>query len=99
MSIFPLPVFEADADPSRRDAMTLQEQEETAEKPKTIVVRFGRMGLIGEYPQARDVKPGCGSKLVAKTHRGTELDEVLTVTCENAGCGKSVTRQELRSYI
>jgi len=99
MSIFPLPVFEQDADPSRRDGMTVQEQAAALEPPKSIVVRFGRMGLIGEYPQALDIKPGCGSKLVAKTHRGIELVEVLTVTCENAGCGKSVTRKELRSYI
>ena len=28
-----------------------------------------------------------------------ELGEMLTTTCENAGCAKSVTRQELLDYI
>ena len=51
MSIMPLPVFEADADPARRDAMTEQELYDQLEPPKTIVVRFGSMKMIGEFPQ------------------------------------------------
>jgi cell fate regulator YaaT (PSP1 superfamily) len=99
MPIVPLPVFEQDADPSHRDAMTLEEQHAALEPPKTIVVRFGVMGMVGEYPQNSGIKPGCGSKLVVKTHRGLELAEMLTTTCTNAGCGKSVTRQEMLAYI
>jgi cell fate regulator YaaT (PSP1 superfamily) len=99
MSIFPLPVFEDDADPSRRSAMTDAEAYARLEPPKTIVIRFGSMQMVGEYPHGGDAKPGCGSKLVARTHRGTELGEMLTTTCENAGCGKSVTRKELLEYI
>lgn len=99
MSIFPLPVYEADADPHNRDAMSDAEILERLESPKSIVVRFGAMRLVGEYPYNGDAKPGCGSKLVVRTHRGTEIGEMLTTTCENAGCGKSVTRQEMRDYI
>ena len=99
MSIFPLPVFEEDADPSNRDGLTLEEQHARLEAPKTIVVRFGRMGMVGEYRSDGEIRPGCGSKLVARTHRGVEMTEMLTTTCTNAGCGKSVTRQEMRSYI
>ena len=89
----PLPVFEQDADPANRDAMTLEEQHAALEPPKTIVVRFGAMRLIGEYTQAGSIKPGCGSKLIARTHRGLEVVEMLTTTCTNAGCGKSVTQE------
>ena len=99
MSIFPLPVFEADADPRHRDSRTEAEIYDSLEPPKTIVVRFGVMKLIGEYRHDTDAKPGCGTKLVARTHRGTELVEMLTTTCENAGCSKSVTRNEMRDYI
>ena len=99
MSIVPLPVFEQDSDPSNRDAMTLEEQHDRLEAPKTIVVRFGAMRLIGEYSQAGGLKPGCGSKLVAKTHRGLEVVEMLATTCTNAGCGKSITRKEMLDYI
>ena len=99
MSILPLPVFEADADPRHRDATSDEEIYERLEPPKTIVVRFGYMKLVGEYPYNGDAKPGCGSKLTARTHRGTEIVEMLTTTCENAGCAKSVTRQEMMDYI
>jgi cell fate regulator YaaT (PSP1 superfamily) len=99
MSIFPLPVFEADADPSRRDALTDAEVYARLKPPSTIVVRVGRMGFVAEYPYDGDAKPGCGSKLVARTHRGTELVEMLTTTCGNSGCSKSVSRQEMLDYI
>lgn len=99
MSILPLPVFEADADPHHRSALTEAQQYERLEPPKTIVVRYGNMKLIGEFRYDGDIRPGCGTKLVARTSRGTELTEMLTTTCENAGCAKSVTRRELLDYI
>ena len=99
MSIFPLPQFEADADPASREALSDAEQYARLESPSTIVVRVGSMARVAEYPYKGDAKPGCGSKLVAKTHRGIELVEMLTTTCPNAGCGKSVTRSEMLDYI
>lgn len=96
MPIYPLPQFEAD----------LAAQEEADRKayaalkaPKTVVVRYGAMKMVGEFPYDLDAKPGCGSKLVVRTHRGTEMAEMLTSTCPNAGCSKSVTRQEMLEYI
>jgi len=99
MSIFPLPVFEADADPRHRSALTDQEVYDRLEAPRSIVVRFGRMKLVAELPYDGQAKPGCGSKLVARTFRGTELVEMLTTTCENSGCGKSISRRELLDYV
>jgi cell fate regulator YaaT (PSP1 superfamily) len=99
MSIFPLPVFEEDADPSRRDAMTLEEQLAATEPCKTLVVKFGRMNMIGEYESREGIRAGCGSKLIARTHRGVELTTLLTTTCPNSGCPTSVSRNEIREYI
>tara|TARA_B100000959_G_C14980667_1_gene623325 strand:+ start:2317 stop:3480 length:1164 start_codon:yes stop_codon:yes gene_type:complete len=99
MAIVPLPVFEEDADPSRRDALTLEEQLDQIEAPETMVVKFGVVTLIGEYKQAGGIKVGCGSKLVARTHRGTEVVEMLTTTCSNSGCGKSIGRDEMLEFI
>ncbi len=48
MSIFPLPVFEEDADPSNRESLTLDEQLEALEAPTTMVVRVGAMLEVGE---------------------------------------------------
>jgi cell fate regulator YaaT (PSP1 superfamily) len=99
MSILPLPVFEADADPRHRAVESDEEIYRRLRPPETVVVRFGAMKLVGEYPYDGSVRPGCGSKLVARTHRGTEIVEMLTTTCGNAGCSKSVTRQEMLDYI
>jgi cell fate regulator YaaT (PSP1 superfamily) len=95
MPIYPLPQFE--------DDLKAQEEERRAiaalNAPTSIVVRFGLMGLIGEYPYRGDATPGCGSKIVIRTHRGLEVGDMLTVTCPNAGCSTSVTREQMLEYI
>ena len=99
MSIFPLPVFETDEDPRHREVMADGEVYARLEPPKTIVVRIRYMKLVAEYTYNGNAKPGCGTKLVARTHRGTEIVEMLTTTCNNAGCSKSITRQEMRQGL
>lgn len=96
MPIFPLPQFEADAEAARKAD---EEAYARLNAPKTMVVRFGSMRMIGEFPYDGDAKPGCGSKLVLRTHRGTEMGELLTSTCPNAGCGHAVTRRQMLEYI
>lgn len=92
MPILPLPQFEADLEADKKVYAALQ-------VPKSLVVRFGSMKMVGEFPYDGSAKPGCGSKIVVKTHRGTELGEMLTSTCPNSGCSKSVSRQEMLRYI
>ena len=99
MSIFPLPMFERDADPAHRDAMTDAEVYARLKAPSSIVVKFGSIKLIGEYPYDGTAKPGCGSRMVARTHRGTEIAEMLTTTCPNSGCSKSISRHEMLQYV
>lgn len=93
MPIYPLPQFEADLAEQDREVY------ERLKPPSSVVVRFGAMKMVGEFPYDGEAKPGCGSKLVVRTHRGTELGEMLTSTCPNAGCSKSVTRKEMLQYI
>jgi len=90
--IYPLEQFEKDLAEDRRSRAE-------PEATKTVVVRFGAMRLIGEYPFRASIRPGCGSRLICRTHRGTELATVLTSTCPNAGCSHSITRQEMLEYI
>jgi cell fate regulator YaaT (PSP1 superfamily) len=92
-------MFERDADPEFRSALTDEEIYERLKPPTSIVVRFGSVKLIGEYPYDGDAKPGCGSKLVVRTHRGTEVADMLTTTCSNSGCSKSISRKEMLGYI
>ncbi|MCC7144839.1 MAG: hypothetical protein IT443_00175 [Phycisphaeraceae bacterium] len=89
-SILPLPVMLEEEDRKIYDQL---------EAPKSIVVRFGYQRMIGELPYDGQAKPGCGSKLVVRTHRGIEMGEMLTTTCGNSGCGQSVSRAEMLAYI
>lgn len=97
MPIVPLPQFEADV----KQMLDEQDREtyEALKAPKTLVVRFGSMKMIGEFATDGQMKPGCGSKVVVKTWRGTEVGEMLTSTCPNSGCGKSVSRKQMLEYI
>ncbi|MEZ6317198.1 MAG: hypothetical protein R3B49_00390 [Phycisphaerales bacterium] len=95
VAITPLPQFEeelAELESERARAAL-------SRVPESVVVRYGVMQMVGEFPYRGDERPGCGSKLVCKTHRGIELAEMLTSTCPNAGCSSSVTRQQMLDYI
>lgn len=96
MPIVPLPQFEADLKQLEEEDRKLYE---AMKAPKTLVVRFGFMKLVGEFPYDGEIKPGCGSKMVVRTHRGVEMGEMLTSTCPNSGCGKSVSRKQMLEYI
>lgn len=97
MPIVPLPQFEADL--AQLKAEEDRKAYEALKAPRTIVVRFGFMKMVGEFPYDGSAKPGCGSKIVVRTFRGTEIGEMLTSTCPNAGCSKSVTRKQMLEYI
>ena len=90
MPIHPLPVFSEEEEQRKIDALR---------PPETIVVRYGYMRQIGEFPYNGREIPGCGTKFVARTERGVELAEMLTTTCGNAGCGSSVSRKQMLEYI
>ena len=97
MPIIPLPQFEADVKAALAEEDRLAY--EALKAPRTLVVRFGSMKMIGEFPYSGTAKPGCGSKVVVRTFRGTEMGEMLTSTCPNSGCTKSVSRKDMLQYI
>ena len=94
-----LPQFEEEEDSATREALTDEEIYARRKPPTSIVIRYGSMRLVAEFPYDGPSKPGCGSKLVVRTSRGMEIGEMLTTTCPNSGCGKSVSREQLLDYI
>ncbi len=67
--------------------------------PKTMVVRYGYLKLIGEFQSDVKEKVGCGSRVVVRSSRGVEMAEMLTTVCGNGGCNKSITRDKMLDYI
>jgi cell fate regulator YaaT (PSP1 superfamily) len=85
--------------PIQLDLMPVEEKLPDSPPPRTIVVRYGYLREIGEFPSDLTQKVGCGTKLVLRTDRGTEIGEMLTTACGNGGCSKSITRDKLLAYI
>lgn len=89
-SIVPLPVMLEEEDQKIYDQL---------KAPTSMVVRYGFQKKVAELPYDGQAKPGCGSKLVVLTERGVEIAEMLTTTCPNSGCFKSVSRKDMLEYI
>ena len=64
--------------PLHLELMPLEEKPPEAPPPKTMVVRYGYLREIGEFVSDVTQKVGCGTKLIIRTDRGTEIAEMLT---------------------
>ena len=65
---------------------------------KTAVVRYGLMGLIGEFAHGLEGPPPGGSHMVVRTERGVELGEVITGVCDEK-CAAGIGRECLQGYL
>lgn len=63
----------------------------------TTAVRFGFMRYVGEFSHVPDMKFTCGAKVVIQTRRGIEIGDQVSLSC--SGCDKSVTRDQMRSWV
>lgn len=63
----------------------------------TTAVRFGYMKSIGEFTHPEDMKFTCGAKVIMQTKRGLEIGDQVSLVCN--GCDKSVTRDQIKSYV
>lgn len=63
----------------------------------TTAVRFGAMQWLGEFQYRPGTTFRCGAKVVARTDRGTEIGQQVSLSCN--GCSKQVTREHIKSYI
>lgn len=63
----------------------------------STAVRYGAMAWIGEFSYRPGSVFSCGAKVVIETDRGVELGQQVSLTC--TGCPKSVSRDQIKSYI
>jgi cell fate regulator YaaT (PSP1 superfamily) len=62
----------------------------------TTAVRYGKMGLVGEFGYSPNLAFTCGGKLVISTDRGLEIGEHVNLTC--AGCEQGISREAMQAY-
>ena len=79
--------------------LTVLEDEVAPSTPSSLVVRYGFMRMLGEFPYDGDRRPSCGSTVVLRSRRGTELATVLATTCANSGCPTAISREVMEGYI
>lgn len=63
----------------------------------TTIVRYGHMGLIGEFTSPPRAKYCCGAKVVIQTDRGIELGEAVSLT--SPGCENPIRREQILRYV
>ena len=93
-TITPLPVMMEEEEIEREKRDFLKKQ-----PPESIVLRYGYQKKLIELRFNGETSPGCGQKFVIRSPRGLELAEMVTTVCGNGGCGHSVTRKQMLSYI
>ena len=80
--------------PTGQSAGTQQSQR----RQRTMLVRYGKMGYIGQFRHSeRAIPPGI-THVVAKTERGLELAEIVSPFCHDRGyC--SLSDEKVNSYL
>ncbi len=69
---------------------------EAEKTPSTTTVRYGKMGLIGEFSHPPNLAFTCGGMLVISTDRGLEIGQHVRLTC--TGCDQGVPREKMLAY-
>lgn len=69
-----------------------------AKVPKTVVVRYGYLGFIGEFECDSDENFPVNHSILVETTRGVELGEVVCSVCESTGV-RSVSREDVDGYV
>jgi cell fate regulator YaaT (PSP1 superfamily) len=69
-----------------------------APRGPSIVARYGLMGHLGEFRHNLQPPPGRGTNVVARTERGVELAEVVTIVAQEPADG-CITPERLEEHI
>ena len=63
----------------------------------TVAVRYGRMNHLGEFTYPPNVIFACGTKVVVRTPRGTEIGAPIALSCP--GVTNPLDREQTRQYV
>lgn len=74
-------------------------QPEQPAAPDSVVVRYGVMGLVGEFRNSPGLPLQCGTRVIIQTDRGMEIGQMVSPICGSDACGLSVKRDHVRNYV
>lgn len=61
------------------------QRENNKHRPRTILIRYGMMGMVGQFRHSERDIPKTNSHVVVNTDRGLEIGEVISPYCHHRG--------------
>ena len=64
-----------------------------------MLVRYGKIGLVGQFRHSERSLPSVYTRVVVQTDRGLEMGEVISPSAAHRGCTCIVPREKIDSYV
>ena len=66
---------------------------------RTVLVRYGKIGLVGQFRHSERSLPSVYTRVVVQTDRGLEMGEVISPSAAHRGCTCILPREKIDSYV
>jgi len=66
---------------------------------RTVLVRYGKVSLVGQFRHNERVLPSLHTKVVVQTDRGLEMGEIISPTAAHRGCSCTISNEKIDEYV
>lgn len=66
---------------------------------RNVLVRYGKVGLVGQFRHNERTLPSVRTHVVVQTDRGLEMGEVISPSAAHRGCACIIPKEKIDSYI
>ena len=66
---------------------------------RTVLVRYGRIRLTGQFRHSERKLPSVYTKVVVQTDRGLEIGEIISPSAAHSGCSCTIPQPHLDSFV
>jgi len=66
---------------------------------RTVLVRYGRIRLTGQFRHSERKLPSVYTKVVIQTDRGLEIGEIISPSAAHSGCSCTIPQPHLDSFV
>jgi len=66
---------------------------------RTLLVRYGKVGLVGQFRHNERSLPSVHTKVVVQTDRGLEMGEIISPAAAHRGCSCILPKEQIDDYV
>jgi len=66
---------------------------------RTVLIRYGKVGLIGQFRHSERELPSVHTKVVVQTERGLEMGEIISPSAAHRGCTCILPKEKIDDYV